>query len=211
MGKMRLFREVLWAGGSGDKELLVGLVMVIVLWLFPWITATGWSITLFDHYVSYGKTWKCLNLMVRLGQPDAAAGFLIALIVLPLAMFLVFMNKPVISGMLFITSGALLIYVFRALQATDLLFYLIREWSGVFYFSPPYHIGISTYATIVAGCLLFLSHIHHRRSMQKMEMQKENTERIRQPYSVFARNFPFIFLNVADVINVFHLVPNTKF
>jgi len=55
MGKMRLLREVLWAEGSGRRELLVGLVMVIVLWLFPWITAGMASITFFDHYICYGK------------------------------------------------------------------------------------------------------------------------------------------------------------
>ncbi len=126
--------------------------------------------------------------MVRLDQPHAAAGFLMALIALPLAMLLVFMNKPVISGILFITSGALSIYVFKVFQATGLLLYVIYEWTGGIGFSPSFHIGIATYATIAVGFLLFLSYYLHKRSKRKKEMQKENIGRIRHPSHEFEKS-----------------------
>lgn len=164
---MSLIREVLWAEGSRYEAFMGGLAMVIVVCALPWIVADGGCIFLLRHYVNFGKTAWSLNFMAKLGQPDAALAFLIALIALPLAIWWAFTNKPVISGLLCITSGVSLIYMFKATQATIVLNHFMYEWSEGW---EPFNISVGTYGIMVIGGLLLFSYYRHRRSkMQEIE------------------------------------------
>jgi hypothetical protein len=159
MRRIGLVREVLWADGSTYIPRLLGLMMIIVVLLLPWITAWNGSVVLIDHYVDFGRTLRCLNRMVGYGQADAALAFLAALIILPFAIWWALTNKPVISGILSITSGALLTYMFTATLPTNVLDCVMSEWS----FSEPYNISVGTYGIVVIGFLLLFSYYHHKR------------------------------------------------
>jgi hypothetical protein len=109
-----------------------------------------------EHYVEFGKTFGWVDLMVRLGQADAALAFSAALMLLPFAFWWAFRNRPLISGLLYIISGLLLIYMFNVTKPTGTLHSLIRtRWAGMYGFAPPFNIGPSAYVIIFMG-ILFL-------------------------------------------------------
>jgi hypothetical protein len=101
--------------------------------------------------------------MVRHGQVDAALSFLMALILLPFAFWWAFRNKPVISGLLYITSGLLLIYMFEVTAASITLDYIGYIWGEGYSFFPPYNIGIGTHAIIFMGILFIFGHYYFKR------------------------------------------------
>jgi hypothetical protein len=162
MRRLGLVREVLWADGPTYIPRLLGLMMIIVVLLLPWITAWNGSLTLINLYVGYEKTIWWINFTVEYyGQVDAALALLAALIMLPFAIWWALTNKPVISGILSMTSGALL--MFEVTQATDMLQYLMREWR----LGEPFNISVGTYGIMVIGFLLLFSYYQYRRSEMK--------------------------------------------
>lgn len=161
MKRMGFLRDVLWDEGSELAALIGGLALVIVFIALPWVTAEVGYITLLNHYLNFGKTISWLNYFMAKPLVDAAFAFLITLIALPLAIWWAFTNKPVISGILSITSGVSLIYVFKVTQASGALPYLLLEFDAGF---KPYNIGVGTYGIIVIGGFLLLSYYRHKRS-----------------------------------------------
>jgi hypothetical protein len=167
MGIAGRVRKILLAKGSSYISPILGLAMFIVFAVFPWIMASPGAITLMEHYVEFGKTSGWPDLMIRHGQVDAALAFSTALILLPFAFLFAFRNRPVASGLLSITSGLLLIYMFKVTETTITLHSLIREWREMIGFFPPYNIGPSPYAIIFMGFLFIFGHYYSKRNEPK--------------------------------------------
>jgi hypothetical protein len=145
--------------------------MFVVFAAFPWIMADRGAIPLIQHYIELGKTWKWMELMIEFGRVDAALAFLTALILLPLAFWWAFRNRPVISGLTTIVSGLLLIYMFKVTDSTGILFDLIAEWSrDLAGFGEPYNIAIGTYGMLFFGCLLLFTYFYSEMRSQRTRL-----------------------------------------
>jgi hypothetical protein len=121
-----------------------------------------------EHYADFGNTFRWIDIMVRWELPNAAVALAIALISLVFAFFCAFMNRPVISGLLFITSGLLLIYMFNVASASSYFELLMWEWNpGGIGFAPPYSIGPSPYAIIFMGILFLFGQYYFKRKEPK--------------------------------------------
>jgi len=163
METLNRIRKVLWAEGSSYISPILGLITFIVFCVAPWIIGTRGAMTLVQHYFDFGRTWESLGLMIRLGQPDAAIAFSIALILLPFAFWWAFRNRPAISGLLYMVSGLLLIYMYEVTAASITLDYVGVIWGGSYSFFSPYRLGISVYAIILMGILLTFTHYYFKR------------------------------------------------
>jgi hypothetical protein len=168
MGIVDRVRKILWAEGYSYFSPLLGLIMFVLFAILPWIMCDPGAITLIEHYVEFGKTFGWVDLMIRLGQPDAALAFSVALILVPLAFFGAFTNKPIISGLLFITSGLLLIYMYNVTEPTGTLWSLVVTiWAGPYGPGSPENLGPYAYAIVLLGILFLFGHYYSKRREPK--------------------------------------------
>lgn len=158
--------EVLFAKGPSYIGPLLGAITFVLLNILPWIRARYGAITVIEHYSNFGTTFTWINLMAKFGMADAAAAFTIALTALIFALLLALLNRTLTSGLLFITSGLLLIYTFNIIIVSFYFEDLISEWT-MYGFLSPYSMGPAPYAIIIIGFLFIFVHYYFKRKEPK--------------------------------------------